>query len=144
MTPTSRRPYSSGGQLIMALRNIKPRNIYRADKALLEESVLKVKKLERDIMVAVDNDVSLARSSFEQVGSTRKAREFAEADLAAEQKKLDSGKSTPYTVLLKRRDLTTARGSELQALDAYEKNLSQLSLDEGTTLNRLKISIEVK
>ena len=41
------------------------------------------------------------------------------------------------------RDLTTARGNEIQALDNYNKALSQLSLDEGTTLQRLGINIEV-
>jgi hypothetical protein len=42
------------------------------------------------------------------------------------------------------RDLTTARGNEIQALDAYNKNLSQLSFDEGTTLERLNVDLEVK
>jgi hypothetical protein len=42
------------------------------------------------------------------------------------------------------RDLTSARGSEIQALDTYNKSLSQLSLDEGTTLERLDINLEVK
>jgi hypothetical protein len=42
------------------------------------------------------------------------------------------------------RDLTTARGNEIQALDNYNKALSQLSLDEGSTLDRLSINVEMK
>jgi hypothetical protein len=47
-------------------------------------------------------------------------------------------------VLLVQRDLTNARGAEIQALDTYNKSLSQLSLDEGSTLERLGINFEVR
>jgi len=57
---------------------------------------------------------------------------------------LESGKSTTYTVLQVQRDLTTARGNEIQALDTYNKSLSQLSLHEGSTLDRLEIRLESK
>jgi outer membrane protein TolC len=110
----------------------------------MEQAVLSVKKIERDIMVQVDNSIRLAQSGYEQVGATRAATQYAAAALDAEQKKLDSGKSTTYTVLQMQRDLTTARGNEIQALDTYNKNLSQLSLDEGTTLERLNVNVEVK
>ena len=78
------------------------------------------------------------------VAATRTAREYATAALEAEQKKLESGKSTTYTVLQMQRDLTTARGNEIQALDNYNKTLSQLSLDEASTLQRLGINVETK
>jgi len=47
-------------------------------------------------------------------------------------------------VLQVQRDLTTARGNEIQALDTYNKSLSQLSLHEGSTLDRLEIRLESK
>ena len=106
--------------------------------------MLTLKKLEQTIMVQIDNDIKQAESSFQQVAATRTAREYAAAALDAEQKKLESGKSTTFTVLQMQRDLTTARGNEIQALDNYNKALSQLSLDEGTTLQRLGINVEVK
>ena len=106
--------------------------------------MLTLKKLEQGIMITVANDIDLAQSSFEQVGARRRAAEYAAADLDAERKKLDSGKSTTYTVLQKQRDLTTALGNEILALDNYNKALSQLSLDEGATLERLRINIEIK
>jgi outer membrane protein TolC len=100
--------------------------------------------MERDIMVQIDNDIKQAQSGFEQVAATRAAREYAAEALDAEQKKLESGKSTTYTVLQIQRDLTAARGNEIQALDTYNKYLSQLSLDEGSTLQRLAIDLEVR
>ena len=129
--------------LTFPLANVKARNVYRSDKVVMEEAVLKVKRIERDIMQAIDTDIHQAQSGYEQAGATRAAREYAEAALDAEQKKLESGKSTVYTVLQMQRDLTTARGNEIQALDNYNKTLAQLSIDEGTTLERLKIRFEV-
>ena len=85
-----------------------------------------------------------AQASFERVAATRAAREYAEEALAAEQKKFEQGKSTTFLVLQMQRDVTAARGQEIQALDTYNKNLSQLSLDEGTTLERLGIDYEAE
>jgi outer membrane protein TolC len=110
----------------------------------MQQLVLTLKKLEQNIMIQIDNDVGTIRANYDQVQATRAAREYEEAALEAEQKKLESGKSTTYNVLLVQRDLTTARGNEIQALDTYNKSLAQISLDEGSTLARLGIELEVK
>ena len=136
---TDRPFYTYGGQLTIPLSRTRVRNAYKADKATMEQLVLTVKQWEQSIMIAIDNDIGTIRASFDAVQATRAAREYEEAALDAEQKKLESGKSTTYTVLQVQRDLTNARGDEIQALDAYNKNLSQLSLDEATTLERLNI-----
>jgi outer membrane protein TolC len=134
--------YSYGGQLTFPIGNHSARSAYRSSKIVMQQLVLTLKKVEEGIMVAIDNDIKLAESNFEQVAAARTARDYAAAALDAEQKKLESGKSTTYTVLQMQRDLTTARGTEIQALDNYNKSLSQLSLDEGTTLKRLNILFE--
>jgi outer membrane protein TolC len=136
--------YSYGGQLTFPIGNTGARAAYRSSKLTMEQLVLTLKKLEETIMVQIDNDIKQAEASFEQVAATHTAREYAAAALDAEQKKLESGKSTTYTVLQMQRDLTTARGNEIQALDSYNKALAQLSLDEGSTLKRLSINLEVK
>ena len=140
----SRPSYYYGGQLTFPIGNVGPRSTYKKSKLAMEQLVLTLKKLEQTIMTTIDNDIQQAQSSYQQVAATRAAREYAAAALDAEQKKLESGKSTTYTVLQMQRDLTTARGNEIQALDNYNKALSQLSLDEGSTLDRLSINIEVK
>jgi outer membrane protein TolC len=136
--------YTVGGKITVPLGNTTARNNYKSDKVTLKQLVLTLKKLEETIMTTIDNDIKQAQSSFQQVAATRAAREYAADALDAEQKKLESGKSTTYTVLQMQRDLTTARGNEIQALAAYNKALAQLSLDEGSTLQRLGINIEVK
>lgn len=136
--------YSYGGKLTFPIGNTGARAAYKSSKLVMEQLLLTLKKLEQTIMVQIDNDIKQAESSFQQVAATRTAREYAAAALDAEQKKLESGKSTTYTVLQIQRDLTTARGNEIQALDSYNKALSQLSFDEGSTLGRLGINLEVK
>src|SRR5258708_17496425 len=110
----------------------------------MEQLVLTLKQLEQAVMISIDNDIGTIRADYDQVHATRTAREYQESALDAEQKKLESGKSTTYTVLQVQRDLTNARGAEIQALDTYNKRLSQLSLDEGSTLDRLEIRLEAK
>jgi outer membrane protein len=136
--------YTYGGRITIPLSNTKARNDYKSSKVNQQQVVLGLKKLEQNIMIAIDNDIGTIQANYDQVQATRSARQYAEAALAAEQMKLENGKSTTYTVLQVQRDLTTARGNEIQALDVYNKSLAQLSLDEGSTLERLNINLETK
>jgi outer membrane protein len=103
-----------------------------------------LKSREQDIMVEIDDAIKQAQSSFERVESTRQARLFAEAALEAEQKKLESGKTTSFFVLQFQRDLTAARFEEIRALAEYNIALSQLALRQGITLDRHRIDLIVK
>jgi outer membrane protein TolC len=142
---TTDRPfYTYGGRISFPLSNTKARNIYKADKANMQQLVLTLKQLEQATLILIDNDIGTIRANFDQVQATRAAREYEENALDAEQKKLESGKSTTYTVLQVQRDLTLARGNEIQALDTYNKSLSTLSVHEGSTLDRLQIRLESK
>ena len=120
------------------------RSSYRASKTEYAVRQLALKKLEQDIMVEIDNAIKLAQANYERVGATRKAREYAEAALAAEQKKLESGKSTSFFVLQLQRDLTAARSDEIQALVQYKRSLALLAQSEGATFERHQIDLEVK
>jgi outer membrane protein TolC len=140
----NRPTYTYGGKISLPLSNQRARNAYKADKANMQQLVLALKQLEQNTMILIDNDIGTIRANYQQVLATRDARRYEEAALDAEQKKLDNGKSTTYTVLQVQRDLTTASGNEIQALDTYNKSLSTLSQHEGSTLDRLKIKLEVK
>lgn len=135
--------YTFGGRISIPLGNIAARNSYKMDKAALQQLVLTVKTVERNLMIAVDNDIGTLQADYDQVLATRAQRMYEEQALDAEQKKLQNGKSTTYQVLLVQRDLTTARGNEIQALATYNKDLALLSLDEGSTLDRLHINLDV-
>ena len=113
----------------------------RTARARHTQSVLSAERLkltlrqqEEAVLVAVDNAASAVASGQERVQATREAREYAEQALAAEQRKLDSGKSTSFIVLQLQRDLTQARKSEISALADYNQQLANLALAEGNML----------
>jgi outer membrane protein TolC len=134
--------YSYGAQLSIPLSNTGPRNQYKSNKAMLEQIVLQLKQLEQNIMVQIDNAVKVAQSDYESVEATREARVYAEAALDAEEKTYAVGKATTFEVLTYQNNLTTARGQEIRALANYEEALANLAAQEGTTLERNRISID--
>ena len=139
-----RRFYSYGAQLSMPLSNVGPRNQVKSGKVTLQQLLLQLKQLEQTVMVEIDNAVKQAQSSYQSVQATQQARTYAEAALDAEQKKYNVGKSTTFTVLQLQNNLTAARSQEIRALADYNQALANLAAEEGSTLERHKITIEMK
>jgi outer membrane protein TolC len=139
------RPYYEyGAQISVPLSNLKARSTYKSDKATKQVLLLKLKQLEQNIMVDIDNAVGVARSDYESVQANRQARIYAEAALDAEQKKYAVGKSTTFTVLQLQNNLTSARSQEIRALANYNEALATLSQQEASTLERDKIDIRAE
>lgn len=136
--------WSVGGQLSIPLGNRVARNNYRAARTTREQIELQLKQLQQGVLIQIENAIAVARTAFQRVNATREARIYAEAALEAEQRKLESGKSTSFEVLRLQRDLTAARSSEIRALADYNTALAQISLNEGGTLDRRKVKLEVK
>jgi outer membrane protein TolC len=133
-----------GAQFSIPLGNTVPRTRYRNSTLALEQSRLVLQRLEQDVLVQIDDAARLARTNFERIEATRQARLYAEAALAAEEKKLENGKSTSFIVLQLQRDLTTARSDEIRALTDYNKSLATLAQSEGTTLQRHQIDLSLR
>jgi outer membrane protein len=138
------RNHSIGVVLSVPLGNRAARNSLKAARSSKAQAILDFKALEQNIMVSIDNAIKLLQSQFQQVEATRQARLFAQDALAAEQKKYENGKSTSFNVLLYQRDLTRSRFEELAALAEYNKALSGLAAQEGTTLQRHNLTVDVK
>jgi len=136
--------YSFGAQLTIPLGQTGARNSFKSAKATKEQLVLILKQGEQVQLIAIENSIANAQTSFERVDATRQARLYAEAALQAEQKKLENGKSTSFVVLQLQRDLTSARSAEIRALADYNIALAQVAFSEGTTLERHKLDVEVK
>jgi outer membrane protein TolC len=135
--------YSYGVLLSIPLGNRAARNTYKAQRSSNAQALLDYKALEQSIMVSIDNAIKLLQSQFQQVEATRQARLFAQDALAAEQKKYENGKSTSFNVLLFQRDLTRTRFEELAALAEYNKALSALAAQEGATLQRHNLNVDI-
>ncbi len=136
--------YSWGIKLTIPLDNLAARNNLKKAKLQVEQQLVKFKQTEQSIMIQIDIDIRAVESAAEKIKATRQAREYAEAALDAEQKKLESGKSTNYQVLQFQRDLTTAQTAEISALADYNKALTQLSHDEGSTFERHSIKVDLR
>jgi outer membrane protein TolC len=133
--------YTYGVVLSFPLSNVKERNDYRASKANRWISELQLRKAEQEVLLQVADFVNRVNLRFDQIGSTRKARTYAEAALAAEEKKLQNGLSTSFFVLQLQETLTAARTAEIEALADYNRALAQLAFAEGTTLQRHRMKI---
>jgi outer membrane protein TolC len=133
--------YSYGAKLSMPLDNLAARSSLKSDKAVQKQDLLKLKQLEQNAMVAIDDAVKQAQSALESVGATRQARIYAQAALDAEQKKYAVGKSTTFTVLQLQDNLTTAKSQEIRALANYQEALTALAQQEGSTLERRHVDV---
>ncbi|MCX8109573.1 MAG: TolC family protein, partial [Verrucomicrobiae bacterium] len=136
--------YGFGFQFSMPLSRRAARTAYRMTKENIEQALLAIKKLEQDILVEIDNAIAQAQTSLQQVEATRASRQYAEAALEAEKKKLESGKSTNFEVIRLQRDLTQRRYEELAALVQYNTALVRLAQAEGSTLEQHGITLEIK
>jgi outer membrane protein len=136
--------YSYGLSLTVPLGNSSARYSYKSAKASLEQLLLQLKKTESTIVLAIDNDVKTVRTDLLKVDSTRKARHYAEEALQAEQTKLEHGKSTSFIVLQLQNNLTAARSAEIRALADYNIALEQLAFDDGATLEKNHIDLQVR
>jgi outer membrane protein TolC len=135
--------YYYGAVVSLPLSNVKERNGYQASKAQKQLAELELKKAEQAVLVQVADWVNRVESRFAQVSSTRRARAFAEAALASEQRKLQNGLSTSFFVLQMQETLTQAQSSELRALADYNKALAQLAFSEGSTLAKHRLVLEI-
>lgn len=133
--------HAIGAVLSIPLSNRRARENYRISQSQRDQADLQLRRLRQEILVQVDDSLQSAQSSFERVGATREARQFAEAALAAEEKKLSNGKSTSFIVLQLQQRLTAARFEELRAQADYNKSLSTLRQREGTTLVHYRIEL---
>ena len=136
--------YSFGASVTIPLGNRAARGNYKITKEQKKLALLQLKKQEQGILVQIDDAVKQVQNAFERVDATRQARAYAETALDAEQKKLESGKSTSFQVLQFQRDLTARRSEEIRALADFNKALSQLYFLEGSILDRNHVRLEVK
>jgi len=104
-----------------------------------EDTLVRTKS---QVDVDVQNGLIAATQGAQQVMAAREALRLAEAQLDAEQKKMDVGLSTAYNIVLQQRDVFTARLALAQAEDTYAKARVTLDQAMGTTLESTHITVE--
>ena len=136
--------YSVGVILTIPFSNKGPRNAYRASQALKERTVTQLTQLQNTVLAKVDTAVKIVSSSYQRIASTRSAREYADAALVAEQRLLAAGGTTSFFVVERQAAATAARSKEILALADYNKAVAQLAYEEGITLEKNLISLQIK
>lgn len=92
------------------------------------------KSQEQKIAVQIRNAVDDLESNKQKVETAKVARQLAEAQLDAENKRFQAGMSSNFLILQRQNDLFTAQAAELQASVAYKKAIITLQQDEYTLL----------
>lgn len=120
------------------------RGNHRASRHAKAQAELRVKQYEERVLREISDALHTARSRYEHVALTRRARELSEAALEAEEQKLAGGKSTLFFVLQLQNDLAAARSAEVRARADYNQALSQLRFAEASLLDHLSIDVEIR
>ena len=96
----------------------------------------------QEVIINAKEAVRRVRTDFKRIETNRSARILAERQLDAEQERLNVGLSTTRFVLDFQRDLAIAQRNELRAIIDYNKSLSHLARQKGTTLEGYGIELK--
>ncbi len=111
-------------------------------RAEARQAILRLKRLEQEIIVNVDNAIKEIEASEQRVHAAQTSTRLAREALKAEEVKLEAGLSTTYDVLKHQEDLAKARLSEIAAIIDYNKAITVFLKEEGTLLKERSIRID--
>ena len=131
-----------GAEFSYSLGNRAAKSAVNSARLELDLSRLSLRNQEQTIAAEVRVAHRNVTTAYELIESTRVARELAEEQLKAEQKKYDEGLSTNFQVLEYQDELTQARSTEAQAITSYNQALVSLDQAIGMTLQRHNILLE--
>lgn len=112
---------------------------HQRSKIAKKQNQQRLKKSQQDVVLSVRTAVRGLVSSQILVEANRQARILQEANVAAEEKRLNLGVTTSQIVLDIQEDLTAAQTEEQRAIVNYEKAIIDLQVAEGTLLDQLSI-----
>ena len=96
----------------------------------------------QQIALDVRNTYSAVEMNRQRINAASKAKELAERQLVAEQKKFELGSGQIRFVLQEQQNVTAAQTSEIAALVNYTKALVDFDRAIGRTLRRNNIEID--
>lgn len=100
-----------------------------------------LQRVRQQVIINIREAVRGVQTDFKRIETTRSARILAQKQLRAETERLNLGLTTTRFVLDFQRDLAIARRNELRAIVDYNKSLSNLARQKGTTLERYGIRL---
>jgi outer membrane protein len=134
--------YTASVNIEIPIKNRSGQADYAQAMLLKSQSEKKMRALEQQIALEVRNAYTTLEMFRAQIDATKKARELAERNLDAEQKKFKLGTSTIRFVLEEQRNLAIALTNEVRALTEFTKSKADLDKAVGKTLEVQNIKIE--
>ena len=134
--------WSVGFQVGVPLHNTEARANRRRAEVDLRQSKTQLEQTRQNIAVQVRTAVRNLETLSRQIVATRAAREAAEENVAAEQKRFENGLTTNFNVLQIQQDLGSARSRELAALVGYQQAVAQYHRYVGDLLTARGIVLE--
>ena len=124
------------------LANRRAQGRLEQSRLAVRQQVLRIKNLEENIIVEVRAAARDVLTNSQRVQASRTASRLAEKQLEAEEKKLQVGLATVFTVLDFQEDLAVERSNEINALTEYLKALIRLEEAKGTLLQSYNIVLQ--
>ncbi len=128
-----------GIQASIAIGNRAARGAHQRARLNIRQAEERRKQAQMAMMMRVHYAARSVRTSKALVESTRQTVRLQEANVNAEERRLQIGITTSYQVLRVQEDLTAAQAQELQARITFEKALVELQLAEGSLLDNFGI-----
>jgi len=136
--------YNVGMIFSMPLSNTSARNRYKMAQAESEQSGLRFRRLQEQVLAEVERAGRLTQTTSDRLGAARQARERADLALSLESQRLTAGESTFFEVLQMQRNATRARSVEIRAQADHYQAWAQLAFSEGSTLQSNHLEFEIK
>ena len=136
------KTYNFGVQLEVPLDNAAAKAQHTRSRIELSQSELNHRALLSQVTLEVRQSVADVLSSRQRVEASRVARELAEENLRAQQKRFEVGMATTKDLLDFQQRLTSARAAEVQANFDYAVAVAAWRRAQGTLLERYHVVLE--
>ena len=140
--PGRRHRWDVGLQFTQPLGNRQAKNRIEQSRLAIRQQMLRIKDMEEEVVREVRAAVRDVLTHAQRVRASRVSSQLAEKQLEAEEKKLQVGLSTVFTVLDFQEDLSVERSKEINALTDYLQALIQLEAVKNTLLSSFNISLQ--
>ncbi len=134
--------WTAGAIFSIPLGNTEGRARYDAAKLESAQAIVRLKQLEQNIIVLVDNASGAVVTANQRIAATREAHRLALESLDAGQQRLVAGAGTVFEVLELQKKLAEAETSELRARADYHEAIANYQQQTGTALRFHAVKIE--
>ena len=140
--PGRRHRWDVSLQFTQPLGNRQAKSRIEQSRLAMRQQMLRIKDMEEEIAREVRAAVRDVLTHAQRVRASRVSSELAQKQLEAEEKKLQVGLSTVFTVLVFQEDLSVELSKEINALTDHERALIHLEAVKNTLLSSFNISLQ--